>query len=279
MFYPRHVHHHWIDITGPKLFPLGFADDSDPWSAAGADPWQSASRPASVAASSVMAASVVSSTESLSTRFARQNAETIAASMDLADLFRRHRQQRGPGGCPPPADEPGAGETSATRHDISTPSPTAQRRGLWRRQRDVATSPSMPGSQRVPDARYMAPELLPQHVQETADSTSFSQSAPFIPPSISVPLPYDPRHFHIKDANIFHEDIIFAENFEGIEDVKAARRFSRQKELASHEGKGGGVSLDFSRRREIVEHGGDGGDVVPGFFIEHITIEIIRIFI
>ena len=252
-------------ITGPRAFPCEFDEDSDPWAAASSDTWaaaSAASRPASVA---ISGASMASSVGSLTARFARQNAEAVAASIDVAELFRRHAApQRGPGGCPPPADESGAGETLATRHDISTPSPTAQRRGLWRRHRGVATSPCPPVGvhQRVPDARYMAPELLPQHVQETADSTSFSQSIPLIPSSISVSLPIISQHFHFKNTAIFgesgvhdeqsciKEDKLFAQHFEGIGNVRLAVKSSFYKE---HGGQCGHIIVNSSSGERFYE--------------------------
>ena len=111
-------------------------------------------------------------------------------------------------------------------------------------------------SQRAPNARYMAPELLaafrPQEgtagpQEETADSTFFSQSTPLIPASNSVSLPHVSHNSHIKDAAIVHDDVchddkFFADTFEGIEDVGAAQASSLSRK---HSEKGGGKRGDF----------------------------------
>jgi hypothetical protein len=103
----------------------------------------------------------------------------------------------------------------------------------------------------------MAPELLPQHVQETAESTSFSHFTSLVPSPISVPHPVTSRNFHIKSADnccesVFNdeqkcikEDNIFAQNFEGIENVRLAAKSSFYKERYGHGGKGGDFRGDF----------------------------------
>ena len=154
-------------LTGPLLFPADFADEPepavDPWISASADPW---SRQASVLTSA--AASVTDSVAPLSAEFARQNAELMASRLDVALLFSQS--------SPPPTFVPlGAGTAEAellpmrskrsaavVEHSIHTPSPQPSR-SAWRRRpcRDAATSPAAPAGDRRPDARYMAPELLP----------------------------------------------------------------------------------------------------------------------
>ena len=106
----------------------------------------------------------------------------------------------------------------------------------------------------MPDARYMAPELLesfrPLHEETagrplhegTAESTSLTHFTPISPSSTSVSQPYVPHGSHIKIGNHLSDDIfcdrqntifpdhMLAHHFEGIEDVRAARDFSKHGE-------------------------------------------------
>ena len=117
-------------ITGARLFPQAFAEEEeDPWQEASADPWSCAGSATSAAAPSVV------SSASLAEDFERQIARDRASRPDFTELFSRP-SNRSLGGCPPPTDEPGAGETfSLEEFCIATPSPVAH---SWKKRRAQA---------------------------------------------------------------------------------------------------------------------------------------------